>query len=193
MFNPEMNAAEEIGVSLFGQQIEVSDQAAEEHVAEQDGLATEDSIGTVADELQQDSAKVLGEVDQDTLQADAISAKAKKSDISIKVLASVKGAVKLYETLLTHDDTDAQLRAEIRDLIEAQKQAMELKLRSEVPAEGEDFDSITKRLRRANNKLDSHLDNKQGLSKKVDQAVSEALETLKTLASSIKDIEEAAG
>lgn len=89
--------------------------------------------------------------------------RAEKSEISKEVLVNTKAAVKMFESLSVHSEIDDQIRGEIEHLMSAQKAAMERKLSNEPSPQGEDFDSISKRLRRANNKLDSHIEKKHGL------------------------------
>lgn len=119
--------------------------------------------------------------------------RAEKSDLSKEVLAKSKAVVKQFEVLLNHDEIDAQIRDEIQQLMIAQKSAMERKLNNEASPEGEDFDSISKRLRRANNKLDSHIESKVDLYAAVMQAIAETKACLENMQLKVKEIEEEVG
>lgn len=60
------------------------------------------------------------------------------------------------------------------------------------PAEGEDFDSISKRLRKENNRMDAMLDGKDSLVTSTRKAIDAAIEALNQMKTRIIKMEEEA-
>ena len=118
--------------------------------------------------------------------------KAKKQPESFAVLQSGKAAVKLYESLIGFDKNAETQRATLRELLNKQSKAMENKMLGIKPAEGEDFDSISKRLRKENNRMDAMLDGKDSLVTSTRKAIDAAIEALNQMQTRIIKMEEEA-
>ncbi|MGI1189097.1 hypothetical protein ACRCRN_34105 [Pseudomonas aeruginosa] len=116
--------------------------------------------------------------------------KAKKQPESVAVLQSGKAAVKLYESLIGFDKNAEAQRVAIRVLLHKQSKAMENKMLGIKPEVGEDFDSISKLLRRENNRLDSMLDGKDSLVTSTSGAIDKAIEALNQMKTRIIKMEE---
>lgn len=76
---------------------------------------------------------------------------------------AAREATKLYDTITNHDQLTQQQRDKVRLLIEKQRTALDIKISGQKPADGEDFDSLAKLLRKENNKLDALLEGKDVL------------------------------
>lgn len=116
--------------------------------------------------------------------------KPSKQDESLAVLQAGKQVVKLYEGLIGFDANAEAQRATIRDLLAKQAKAMERKLHGSKPEEGEDFDGISKLLRRENNRLDSMLDGKETLVVEAGKAIDMAINALSQMKTRIIQMEE---
>lgn len=177
------STSQEADLPLFDQEgvAETAMQHGSEHDSGAQG-SNQDSGGTNQQDNQGEDGAVAGQ-----------RQRAEKSEISKEVLANAKAAVKMFESLSSHSEIDDQIRGEIEQLMSAQKKAMERKLSNEPCPEGEDFDSISKRLRRANNKLDSHIEKKHGLNSNTVEGITKAIASLEKMLAKVKEIEEEVG
>lgn len=116
--------------------------------------------------------------------------KAKKQPETLLVLQTGKAAVKLYEGLIGFDKNADSQRATIRELLNKQSKAMENKMLGIKPGEGEDFDSLSKQLRKENNRLDSMLDGKDSLLTSTTSAIDAAIDALNKMKTRIIKMEE---
>lgn len=114
-----------------------------------------------------------------------------KPELSVEALAKVKGTLKLYGIITGFDEQSDHQRAVVRDLMVKHAKAMEMKLAGVKPAEGEDFESITKLLKKENNRLDSMLEGKESLFGKTRVAAEEAIKALQAIVDDVKRMEEA--
>lgn len=105
-------------------------------------------------------------------------------------LSATKAAAKLFGNINGYDGQSETQRRVVRDLMAKQSAAMEQKLQGEKSPDGEDFDSISKLLRRENNRLDTLLEGKEALFKKAWDATQEAIQKLQDMSLEIKRMEE---
>lgn len=108
--------------------------------------------------------------------------RAKKSEFSTNALQATKAACKAFEEVNSFDQQTAAQRKLIRETMRKQHEALEAKL-SGGPTE--DVDALAKALKKANNKLDSMLQN-QG--KQFTSARSQAEAAIKQLQAMIDEI-----
>lgn len=110
--------------------------------------------------------------------ADAIYAKASRE------------ALKIYNAICNHEQLTEDQRKKVRDLIDRQKAALDLKLSGGKPSEGEDFDTVYKQLRKENNKLDALLEGKSELFKRFRSARESVEKSLAEMGSHITMLED---
>ncbi len=103
---------------------------------------------------------------------------------------STRDVVKLYECITGHETLSQAQRDRVRDLINKQSAALDMKLSGQQPEEGMDFESIAKVLRKENNKLDSLLEGKESLFKKFHEASKATAVALKLLQENIQKLED---
>jgi|SynMetStandDraft_1070027.scaffolds.fasta_scaffold01187_5 hypothetical protein len=103
---------------------------------------------------------------------------------------SAREALKIYNTICNHEQLTEDQRKKVRELIDKQKAALDLKLSGGKPSEGEDFDAVYKQLRKENNKLDALLEGKGELFKRFRSARESAEKTLAEMSNHITKLED---
>lgn len=187
MATTQTSSEQEIGMTLFGQQAEGGGDQAGSHAAE--SLAGDSTnVGEAGNQEQPANA---GEAGNQKLPPEGSSGQAGKSNLAVEALASTKAAIKLYSSITGFDSQSDQQRAVVRDLMEKQRVAMERKLSGVKVEEGEDFDTISKQLKKENNKLDTLLEGKEALFGKTCVAAEEAIKILNAIIAEVKTMEEA--
>lgn len=112
-----------------------------------------------------------------------------KSALSVALNTTVREAVKLYETITSHDLISQNQRDLVRELINKQAVALDSKLAGVKPADGEDFDSLSKVLRKANNKLDTLLEGKEAMFKTAQAACDAAILNINAMKADLTKLE----
>lgn len=103
---------------------------------------------------------------------------------------AIRVVTKLYENITGHDQLSQAQRDRVRELIRDQSTALDMKISGKVVTDGMNFESISKALRKENNKLDTLLEGKESLFKKFHEAVDTVNSAVKRLQDDIKKMED---
>ncbi|MCY1306854.1 hypothetical protein D9M70_567380 [compost metagenome] len=98
--------------------------------------------------------------------------------------------MKSFASIQGYDKDAEEQRLKVRALMAKQSACLEAKLHGQKAADGEDFESVAKKLRKENNKLDAMLEGKEGMYGKVRLAIENAIGELKKMADELKKLEE---
>jgi len=118
------------------------------------------------------------------------SGRKKKSALSSALLQTCKDVVKLFEAISNHDELSSNQRALVRSLVDKQSVALDRKLNGLSCEEGESFESLSKVLRKENNRLDALLEGKEAMFKRFHDASALAEQALLSLKTEIKNQED---
>lgn len=126
----------------------------------------------------------------DPEQNDNKSPRKMKSEQSAALNKAIREIVKVYETINNHDELSQVHRDRVRELISKQSTALDMKLNGQKPEDGEDFDALSKALRKENNKLDALLEGEAAMYKKFHTAFENVTAALNQMHSEITKMED---
>lgn len=111
-------------------------------------------------------------------------------DLGAAAIKATKAAVKTFASIQGFDKEADVQRRKVRELMAKQSACLEAKLHGQKAADGEDFESVAKLLRKENNRLDAMLEGKEGMFDKVRLAIHSAIAQLNLMSDQLKKMEE---